>query len=30
MDDHRPDPDALLARMQREENLEKSGKLYIL
>ena len=30
MDDHRPDPDALLAQMQREENLEKSGKLYIL
>lgn len=29
-DDPRPDPDALLAQMQREENLEKSGKLYIL
>jgi len=30
MDDHCPDPDALLAQMQREENLEKSGKLYTL
>ena len=30
MEDHRPDPDALLAQMQREEQLEKSGKLYIL
>jgi two-component system sensor histidine kinase KdpD len=29
-DDHRPDPDALLAQVQREENQEKRGKLYIL
>lgn len=29
-DDHRPDPDALLAQVQREENLEKKGRLYIL
>ena len=30
MNDHRPDPDALLAQVQREENLEKKGRLYIL
>lgn len=30
MNDHRPDPDALLAQVQREENQEKKGKLYIL
>ncbi len=29
-DDHRPDPDALLAQVQREENQEKLGRLYIL
>jgi two-component system, OmpR family, sensor histidine kinase KdpD len=29
-DDHRPDPDALLAQVQREEKQEKRGKLYIL
>lgn len=29
-DDHRPDPDALLAQVQREENQEKKGRLYIL
>jgi two-component system sensor histidine kinase KdpD len=29
-DDHRPDPDALLAQVQREELQEKRGKLYIL
>ncbi|MES2922897.1 MAG: sensor histidine kinase KdpD [Verrucomicrobiota bacterium] len=29
-EDHRPDPDALLAQVQREENLEKKGRLYIL
>ncbi|MEO7097758.1 MAG: sensor histidine kinase KdpD [Luteolibacter sp.] len=29
-DDHRPDPDALLAQVQREEYQEKCGKLYIL
>jgi two-component system sensor histidine kinase KdpD len=29
-DDLRPDPDALLAQVQREENQEKRGKLYIL
>lgn len=29
-EDHRPDPDALLAQVQREENQEKRGKLYIL
>jgi len=29
-DDHRPDPDALLAQVQREENQEQCGKLYIL
>jgi two-component system sensor histidine kinase KdpD len=29
-DDHRPDPDALLAQVQREEKLETRGKLYIL
>ncbi|MEO5715643.1 MAG: sensor histidine kinase KdpD [Luteolibacter sp.] len=28
--DHRPDPDALLAQVQREENLENKGRLYIL
>lgn len=28
--DHRPDPDALLAQVQREEMQEKRGKLYIL
>ena len=30
MNDDRPDPDALLAQVQREENLEKKGRLYIL
>ncbi|MGL4400394.1 MAG: DUF4118 domain-containing protein [Luteolibacter sp.] len=30
MNDDRPDPDALLARLQREASLEKKGKLYIL
>lgn len=29
-EDHRPDPDALLAQIQREENLKKRGRLYIL
>ena len=29
-EDRRPDPDALLAQVQREENQEKSGKLFIL
>ncbi len=29
-DDHRPDPDALLAQVQREEMQERRGKLYIL
>jgi two-component system, OmpR family, sensor histidine kinase KdpD len=29
-DDHRPDPDALLAQVQREEIRDKRGKLYIL
>ena len=29
-EDHRPDPDALLAQVQREENLAKKGRLYIL
>ena len=29
-EDHRPDPDALLAQVQREENQEKKGRLYIL
>ena len=29
-EDYRPDPDALLARIQREENLKKTGRLYIL
>lgn len=29
-DDHRPDPDALLAQVRREEDQEKSGRLYIL
>jgi two-component system sensor histidine kinase KdpD len=29
-DDHRPDPDALLARVQREAEQEKKGRLYIL
>ena len=29
-EDHRPDPDALLAQIQREENLKKKGRLYIL
>ncbi len=29
-DDPRPDPDALLAQVQREEDQEKRGKLYIL
>ena len=29
-DDHRPDPDALLAQVQREESQEKKGRLYIL
>src|SRR6187402_3077003 len=30
MNDDRPDPDALLAQVLREENLEKKGRLYIL
>lgn len=30
MNDDRPDPDALLAQVQREENPEKKGRLYIL
>jgi two-component system sensor histidine kinase KdpD len=29
-DDRRPDPDALLAQVQREENLAKKGRLFIL
>jgi two-component system, OmpR family, sensor histidine kinase KdpD len=29
-EDDRPDPDALLAQVQREEKQEKGGKLYIL
>jgi two-component system, OmpR family, sensor histidine kinase KdpD len=29
-DDHRPDPDALLAQVQREESQEKKGRLSIL
>lgn len=29
-DDHRPDPDALLAQVQREEIEEKRGRLYII
>jgi two-component system sensor histidine kinase KdpD len=29
-DDPRPDPDALLAQVQREENQEQKGRLYIL
>ena len=29
-DDHRPDPDALLAQVRREEDQEKTGRLYIL
>lgn len=29
-DDHRSNPDALLAQLQREENIGKSGRLYIL
>ncbi len=29
-EDHRPDPDALLAQVRREENQEKRGRLYIL
>ena len=29
-DDTRPDPDALLARLRREENMEQRGRLYIL
>ncbi|MES2438104.1 MAG: sensor histidine kinase KdpD [Verrucomicrobiota bacterium] len=30
MNDHRPDPDALLEQVRREENQEKRGRLYIL
>jgi two-component system, OmpR family, sensor histidine kinase KdpD len=30
MNDDRPDPDALLAQLQREESMEKKGRLYIL
>ncbi len=30
MNDDRPDPDALLAQLQREASLEKKGRLYIL
>ncbi|GAA5119170.1 sensor histidine kinase KdpD [Luteolibacter yonseiensis] len=30
MNDHRPDPDALLAQVRREETERKSGRLYIL
>lgn len=30
IDDRRPDPDALLEQVQREEDQEKSGRLYIL
>ena len=29
-DDHRPDPDALLAQLQREAGQDQRGKLYIL
>ena len=29
-DDPRPDPDALLAQVQREEHQEKRGRLYII
>ncbi len=29
-EDHRPDPDALLAQVQREQNQEKKGRLFIL
>ena len=29
-EDFRPDPDALLAQLQREEDLQKTGRLYII